>query len=237
MLYPLSYRSMSLYIYYYSILYTYYQILDTASMTTVFFMRHGPTVENSEGRVQGQRPGTLLVAETEHYVAAIVPLLREERLNLLISSDLQRAIDTCGILKSFLQQPTVKEAISPLLREKAMGFYEGMLWQEVPNDFRELRGKSEYNFRTFGGENDSDVRARVQRALHEFAVRYPLLRIACVTHAGWLKQLVALADQAGVLANQWDDRSAIYEAGIGPVGQLKYFHARDIQASVKLDED
>ncbi len=206
-------------------------------MTTVYFLRHGPTAENAEGRVQGQRPGTLLIPDTERYVAAVVPLLREKKIDLAVCSDLQRAVDTCGILKGFLQIPDLKEALSPLLREKAMGFYEGMLWQEVPNDFQELRGRSEYDFRTFGGENDSDVRLRVQRALREFAVRYPNLRIACVTHAGWLKQLVAIADQAGVLQNQWDDRTAIYEAGIGPIGQLKYFHALDIKASVNFDED
>jgi len=206
-------------------------------MTTVFFLRHGPTAENAEGRVQGQRPGTLLVPETERYISAIVPLLREQKIDLVVCSDLQRAVDTCQILRGFLQEPNLKEAISPLLREKAMGFYEGMLWQEVPNDFQALRGKKEYDFRTFGGENGSDVRARVQRALREFATRYPQMRIACVTHAGWLEQLVAMADQAGVLQNQWDDRSAIYEAGLGPVGQLKYFHALDIQALVKLDDE
>lgn len=206
-------------------------------MTTVFFLRHGPTVENAEGRVQGQRPGTLLVPEAERYAAAIVPLLREEKLDMLLSSDLQRAVDTRDILKSFLQQPDIKEGLSPLLREKAMGFYEGMLWQEVPNDFKELRGRSDYDFRNFGGENNTDVQNRVRAMLREFALRYPQLRIACVTHAGWLEALVYLADKAGVLTNQWSDRSAIWEAGVGSVGQLRYFHALNIEAKVKLDSD
>src|SRR5688500_8553360 len=125
-------------------------------MTTVFFLRHGPTIENAESRIQGQRPGTLLIPDTERYVAAVVPLLREKKLDMVLSSDLQRAIDTRDILKRFLQQPDIREGMSPLLREKAMGFYEGMLWQEVPNDFKELRGRSNYDFRTFGGENDVD---------------------------------------------------------------------------------
>lgn len=206
-------------------------------MTTVFFMRHGPTAENAEGRVQGQRPGTLLIPEAERYIAAVVPLLRDERLDILLSSDLQRAVDTRDILKAFLQQPNLKDGVSPLLREKALGFYEGMLWQEVPNDFQQLRGKSTYDFRTFGGENDGDVKVRVKKALREFSLRYAQLRLACVTHAGWIEQLVLIADTEGVLRNQWDDRTAIYEAGVGPVGQLQYFHSRSIKAAVKLDED
>lgn len=206
-------------------------------MTTVFFLRHGPTVENAESRIQGQRPGTLLIPDTERYVAAIVPLLREKKLDMVFSSDLQRSVDTRDILKTFLQQPNIRESISPLLREKAMGFYEGMLWQEVPTDFREMRGRDKYDFRMFGGENDADVQNRVTRMLREFALRYPSLRIACVTHSGWLEQLVVLADKAGVLSNQWSDRSAIYEAGVGSVGKLQYFHALNIEASVQLDTD
>lgn len=194
-------------------------------------------MENAESRVQGQRPGTLLIPEAERYVAAVVPLLREKKLDMLLSSDLQRAIDTRDILKRFLQQPDLREGISPYLREKAMGFYEGMLWQEVPNDYRELRGRSNYDFRTFGGENDLDVLGRVKAMLREFSLRYPTLRIACVTHAGWLEQLVALADKAGVLANQWSNRSAIYEAGVGSMGKLQYFHALNIEASVEFDSD
>jgi broad specificity phosphatase PhoE len=207
------------------------------SMTTVFFLRHGPTQENKDGRVQGQRPGTLLIPETERYIAGIVPLLREKQITVLLSSDLERAQQTRMILKSFLLLPNVKEGISPLLREKAMGFYEGMLWSEVPAGFREQRGKETFDFRTFGGENSSDVQQRVRYALREFAVRYPNARIACVTHAGWLQQLVLIADAEGILPDQWSDRSAIYEGGLGPVGQLRYFHPVSIEAQLVLRGD
>lgn len=206
-------------------------------MTTVFFLRHGPTVENKEGRVQGQHPGTLLVPDTEHYISGIVPLLREERIDLLLSSDLTRAIDTLAILKRFLLQPDILEGQSPLLREKAMGLYEGMLWSEVPPEFREQRNHDQYDFRSFGGENDSDVRERVRKMLREFSLKYPNKRICCVTHAGWLEQLVKIADSEGILPNQWSDRKAIYEAGVGSMGQLQYFHALNIEASVSLDDE
>lgn len=206
-------------------------------MTKVFFLRHGPTQENGEGRVQGQRPGTLLIPDTEKYIAAVAPLIREKKVHLLMSSDIDRAVKTREILRQLLMQPDVKVGISPLLREKAMGFYEGMLWADVPPAFREQRGLSAYNFRTFGGENDEDVAERVKAALREFARRYPNMRIACVTHAGWLNQLVRIADSQGVLPNQWDNRTAIYEAGLGPVGQLLYFHPINIIAKVNLDPE
>lgn len=206
-------------------------------MTTMFFLRHGPTQENREGRIQGQQPGTLLIRETEQYISAITPLLREKSPSVLLSSDLERAVKTREVLKTFLQISTLKEGSTPLLREKAMGFYEGLLWTEVPETFRAQRNQRNYDFRQFGGENEEDVTARVVEALRRFAQQYSNMRICCVTHAGWLGALVSLADKGGILADGWSDRTAIYEAGVGPIGQLMYFHPIQIEAELPLDED
>lgn len=206
-------------------------------MTTAFFLRHGPTLENGEGRIQGQQPGTLLLRETEQYISAIVPLLRQKNPQILISSDLERAVKTRNILKEFLQMPNIKEGAMSLLREKTMGFYEGMLWAEVPPEFKEQRNQAKYDFRKFGGENDEDVANRVATALRKLAQQYLNQRVCCVTHAGWLKQLVLLADQKGVLPDGWTHRTAIYEAGLGPIGQLQYFHPIAIEAELPVDED
>ncbi len=206
-------------------------------MTTVFFIRHGPTQENQEERIQGQQPGTLLVRETEQYIASIVPLLREKSPTLLIASDLERAVKTLEILKKFLQLPDLKEGLTPLLREKAMGYYEGMAWSEVPSTFQQQRGKQFYDFRQFGGENDEDVRNRVMEFLRRTAQQYPRQKICCITHAGWIKQLVQVANTEGILPDSWTHRTAIYEGGIGLIGQLQYFHPIPIEAQLPEDTD
>lgn len=206
-------------------------------MTTAFILRHGPTQENMEGRIQGQQPGTLLPAETEHYISQIVPLLRTKTPTVLISSDLERAVRTREILREFLQLPQMKEAMSPLLREKAMGYYEGMLWSEVPGDFQEQKITHTYDFRKFGGENTEDVMERVRKFLLRVVQQYPNQHICCVTHAGWINQLVRLADKEGILPDGWTDRTAIYEAGIGSAGQLQYFHPIQITAELPEGDD
>ncbi|HBE90846.1 MAG: hypothetical protein A3E37_03645 [Candidatus Andersenbacteria bacterium RIFCSPHIGHO2_12_FULL_46_9] len=206
-------------------------------MTTIYFLRHGPTEENKVERIQGQTPGTLIVPDTERYLAAITPLLRDKSPQLLISSDLDRAVRTRQMLKEFLQIPNLKEAVMPLLREKAMGFYEGMLWTEVPPDFREQRNRQDYDFRRFGGENEEDVQQRVHEALRQISQQYPNSRIACVTHAGWLRQIVRLADEEGILSDGWTNRTAIYETGLGPIGQLQYFHPINIEAKIAIEEE
>ncbi len=204
-------------------------------MTTIFFLRHGPTQENREDRIQGQQPGTLLVRETEQYLSAVTPLLREKSPTFLISSDLDRAVKTRTMLKTFLQLPGIQESSTPLLREKAMGFYEGLLWSEVPPAFQAQRNQRGYDFRQFGGENEEDVSLRVKEALRRFAQQYPNMRLCCITHAGWLESLVSLADKEGILTDGWSDRTAIYEGGIGPIGQLVYFHPIQIEAELVLE--
>lgn len=199
-------------------------------MTTVIFMRHGPTQENHEQRIQGHQPGTLIIQETESYLSAVVPLLREKSPTVLVSSDLERAVKTADILESFLQIPNLKRAFDPLLREKAMGFYEGMLWKDVPPEFQAQRRAMSFDFRKFGGENDEDVRLRVVSVLRRFAQEFPNQKICCVTHAGWIRQLVGMADKVGVLEDGWTKREAIYEAGLGPIGQMQYFHPINLTA-------
>lgn len=206
-------------------------------MTTIFFLRHGPTKENREGRIQGQQPGTLLIRETEQYLSAVTPLLREKAPTVLLSSDLERAVKTSEILQSFLQVPELKTGTTPLLREKAMGYYEGLLWSQVPPVFQAQREERNYDFRRFGGENEEDVNLRVKEALRRFAQQYSNTRLCCITHAGWLEALVSIADKEGILTDGWTNRTAIYEGGVGPVGQLLYFHPINIEAELPLEED
>lgn len=212
-----------------------YTVYNT-DMTTAFFLRHGPTKENKEGRIQGQQPGTVLVSDTERYMAAVVPLLRENNPEVLLSSDLVRAEATRTVLKNFLQLPLVAEEVTPLLREKAMGFYEGMLWEDVPEAFSEQRGLNFYNFRPFGGESNEDVRGRVRTFLQHLPRQYPNSRVCCITHAGWIAQLVVLADMEGVLPDGWSNRTAIYVADVGLDGKLVNFHPIAIEAELP-DED
>ena len=206
-------------------------------MTTVYFLRHGLTEQNKKGRIQGQSQGNISLAETERYLAAVTPLLRDKNPQILISSDLERAIKTREMLQDFLQLPNSREATMPLLREKAMGFYEGMLWSEVPIEFKKQQKKPNYNFRKYGGENEEDVQKRVREALRQIAQEYPNSKIVCVTHAGWLRQLVQVANQEGSTSDGWTNRTAIYEGSISPMGQIHSFSPIEIEADVEVEEE
>jgi len=206
-------------------------------MVTAYFLRHGPTKENKEELVQGQQPGTLLVPETERYLTAVTPLLREGKINMIISSDLRRAWQTSHILREFLEIEEAKELHSPLLRERAMGFYEGRAWTEVPLAFWGQKLSGSNDFRAFGGENDDDVRSRVKYFLKALSVKYVNMRVVCVTHAGWLRQLLSLAGAAAIEISQWTGRTEIYRVRVRGQGVIEAFDALDIEADVELDDE
>ena len=206
-------------------------------MVTAYFLRHGPTRENRDQIVQGQQSGILLVPETERYLAAVTPLLREGKINVIFSSDLRRAWQTSNILQDFLGMVDLEELRSPLLRERAMGFYEGRAWAEVPMAFWGQRQTGNNDFRAFGGENDDDVRSRVKYFLDSLVVKYVNKRVACVTHAGWLRQFLVLAGGEGVEISSWRGRTEIYRVRLGAQGAIDEIQVLDIKADVELDDE
>ena len=203
-------------------------------MTTVVFLRHGPTRENQEGRVQGQQPGQLLVRETEAYISAITPMLRATNPSVLVSSDLGRATGTRQILKDFLQLPTVTEVTLSLLRERAVGTYEGKLWTDMPAALQSQRGRNEYDFRVCGGEDNQAVAARVAATLRYLASAHAHASICCISHACWLQQLAQMIT-AEVLPDDWFDRTAIYELELAPAGTITNFKVHHIAAKLPRD--
>ncbi|MDP3997070.1 MAG: histidine phosphatase family protein [Candidatus Andersenbacteria bacterium] len=201
-------------------------------MTNVFFLRHGPTLESQEGRLLGQHHGTILPPQTERYAAAVAPLLRAQKVQLLLSSDLARAQETSHILAKFFPSG-IKEANQPLLREKNLGFYEGMRWSATPADFQKTRHQTEYDYRPLGGESDEDVVRRVKQTLKELANRYPNMTVACVTHSGWLQQLAKLAGQDLTLPGQDKGEIVIIETNLNPDGTIKSLTPTNTAATPK----
>lgn len=203
-------------------------------MVTLTFIRHGPTQENHDGRIQGQQPGRLLVRETEAYLSAITPMLRQKKPSVLVSSDLKRATATRHILKEFLQLPDVREVTLPLLRERSVGSFEGKLWTDLPEALRGQRGQSNYNFKVCGGEDHHDVARRVGSALQYFASAHAGERVCCISHACWLQQVTRLVSHESV-PDDWFDRTAIYEARVSPASKIVSFSIQHIAARLPQD--
>lgn len=150
--------------------------------------RHGRTEWNAGGRFQGQLDpplddeGWSQAARTAPVLAG---LLRGEQV-LLVSSDLQRAVDTAGALAPYLGVPL---QVDERLREHGLGSWEGLTRDEVaerhPDQYADWMAGRPVPGR--GGEAQADVAARALAAVADLP---PAAVAVLVTHGGTAGRLL-----------------------------------------------
>ena len=135
--------------------------------TTLYLVRHGQTVDNVNQIMQGQTQGEL-TAEGISQAQELVAQLTDIQIDVFVSSDLKRSVDTCRIIAETRQQEVVQ---TPLLRERDWGSFTGRfipsLQGEVwPDDI----------------ESIDDLKARAGRFLDFVKVTYPGKTVLAVGH-------------------------------------------------------
>jgi len=158
--------------------------------TTILLIRHGETAWNAVRRLQGHID-IPLNPEGERQAAALARALAAEQLDAIVSSDLQRAMQTAKAVAGLHAGLSLQT--DARLRERAYGVFEGMLYQEIqqqyPDDFARWQARDVEAVMPDGG--------RVAESFHQFYDRAigGLLAVAA-GHAG---QTVAVVAHGGVL--------------------------------------
>lgn len=137
-------------------------------MTILLLTRHGETIDNAKHIIQGHRQGEL----NEKGIKQMMELrdrLAREHIDVFISSDLKRSIDSCKIIA----EPHGKEVVTmPLLRERDCGKFTGRYIPEIgkdepwPEDMETLLQLTE----------------RASRFLDEIRRKYPNKTVLAVGH-------------------------------------------------------
>jgi len=145
---------------------------------TVFLVRHGESEWNLEGRLQGQTsniPLTALGREQAHHTAA---QLANSGAQIIVSSDLLRAVETARIIARNLSIPLQLESD---LREQSLGIFEGRLAIEA---HREINDTDWFDpkWRPAGGESLEDVYIRLERLFRKLQQELPGGQVIVVTH-------------------------------------------------------
>ena len=91
----------------------------------LYFVRHGRTVWNLEGRFQGASGDSPLLSESIDILKQLWESLNEIHFDTIYSSDLPRAVKSAEIIQSQLQAPCPLKSI-PDLREWQLGKLEGL---------------------------------------------------------------------------------------------------------------
>ena len=156
-------------------------------MTDLIVIRHGETDWNRQHRFQGQIDVPLNatgLAQAER----LARRLADEPIDVLLSSDLQRARSTADALAR--GRPL---GVEPLWREQSFGILEGLDVPTIRARHADLwaqwvRHEADYALPQ-GGESNVQFHARVLRALQALLARHAGRRVVVVTHGGVLDML------------------------------------------------
>lgn len=155
-------------------------------MTQIYIVRHGETVENLTKILQGHLPGTL-TGKGKEQVRHTAEQLAETgvKFSRIVSSDLQRALDSAQIIADRLHL-----SITPMemLRERDWGKWTGMSIAEATERFRK-NGKWEFPEGTT--ETEAGIYQRAALALQELPKRYPNETLIVLTHGQFARNLMA----------------------------------------------
>lgn len=163
---------------------------NSVSPTTILLIRHGETAWNAEKRLQGHLD-IALNAEGERQAALLGAALAAERIDHIISSDLQRARQTA---EAIARLRGTQVGIDPALRERCYGGFEGLLYSEIaarfPLAFAAWQARDVDGVLPPGanrGESFREFYERVSGAIAKHAAAHPGKTIALVAHGGVLE--------------------------------------------------
>jgi probable phosphoglycerate mutase len=140
-------------------------------MPVLYYVRHGLTDWNQQGRLQGRRD-TLLNERGQKQAVRCGEILRSLFARAgrtaaehgYVSSPLMRARTTMDLLRTTLALASDGYALDPRLAEISFGEWEGLTYQDVLKRDKDVVDKREQNkwlFRPPGGETYEEVAARI----------------------------------------------------------------------------
>lgn len=152
-------------------------------MTTIGLVRHGVTDWNKTGRIQGQTD-IALNSEGIRQAEQLAERLRDEKWDIIYSSDLKRALQTAEIMNSDLGLRIVTDA---RLREVNFGQIEGTTLEE-----RIARWGHDWRSQDLGKEKQEAIDARISAAFRDILAEHANGRILIVSHGALIVNCLRL---------------------------------------------
>ncbi|GAW63466.1 phosphoglycerate mutase [Ligilactobacillus acidipiscis DSM 15836] len=159
-------------------------------MTKLFFIRHGRTKWNLEGRYQGAHGDSPLLTESLHEIEELVVFLNQYDFAKIYSSPIKRARVTAQKIEAQLNQ-SLNIVEDEAFAEFDLGKMEGMLFKDVekqyPKELDAFRHHAEqYDPTSIGAESFHHLFARMTPKIQEICRRYPDKNVIIVSHGAAL---------------------------------------------------
>ena len=152
-------------------------------MTELILIRHGETAWNAERRIQGQLDVPLNEVGRAQ-AEAIALRFRDETIDVLVSSDLSRAMQTMRPIADACGLQVLSDS---RLRERNLGVLEGLFYEEAQRKMRQVLDvflSRKVDTSIDGGESLREFAQRVIDVLTETVATHAGKRIVAVTHGG-----------------------------------------------------
>lgn len=144
----------------------------------LIIVRHGRTIQNEQDIVQGQGRGDLS-EEGYAQIAKLAERLKDEKIDIAYSSDLDRALKTAeGILK---YHPKVELIQTKAIREISYGTLEGTS-ESLRAAIMDLEHAKDAHYKISGGESLHEVQTRVVNWFYKLLEKHSDKTILIVSH-------------------------------------------------------
>ncbi|MCK4650304.1 histidine phosphatase family protein [Candidatus Pacearchaeota archaeon] len=193
--------------------------------------RHGETKENKAGIIQGHSPGVLSDLGKEQ-AGKLAKRLKDEKIDLIISSDLDRALDTAKAVIKFHEG--VDLVLDERLRERFFGGLEGKKIKElgVPTGMPLMESLKFLKDEDF--ENNEEILARAKDLVKDILEK-DKGNVLLVGHGGICKFVIAVLGEKNIedLKGVWLENTSIsiFE------GESKEMRLRLLNCVEHLDEN
>lgn len=162
-------------------------------MSVIYLVRHGESVYNLEGRIQGQQDPHL--SETGlHQAKALARRFSSHGFEAIYSSDLSRASETARVIGEELGLSVVT---TPLLRESRLGVIEGLTKEEMERQYPAAEHgwrQDPLNHRPPGAESILDIIRRARTFLKQIDEKHKgRSQILAVGHIGSIRAIILAA--------------------------------------------
>ncbi|MCP5266445.1 MAG: histidine phosphatase family protein [Burkholderiaceae bacterium] len=157
---------------------------------TLILIRHGETLWNREGRIQGHTD-TDLAPEGRNQAGRVARYLARDGgsgavIAAVVASDLKRTRQTAEPIAQALR---LDLSLEPGLRERDFGEFQGLTHAQIevrdPDGYARLSARDP-GFAPRGGESLEGLRARVMASIDRICERYAGSTCVVVTHGGVL---------------------------------------------------
>ncbi|MGD2033823.1 MAG: histidine phosphatase family protein [Bacteroidales bacterium] len=159
--------------------------------TAVTIIRHGETEWNVALRLQGIQDSPL-TPEGIKQAGQLAESLRQEKFDVMISSDLGRAVRTAEIIAAKTRLEIIRDSA---LRERNFGVMEGMTREEAFKKYPEVfssYSKRKETYKIKNGESLVAFNKRVREGLDRILHTYPDKNILIVSHGGVLDCVIRM---------------------------------------------